>query len=121
MGSWRRTRRCAVRSVMQSKHKETYKIISWVEGGINMNGNTLDDNEKQKRYHRLAIENVAQDLHRSKESVMTLYGIVLTRYMRTARIKDFITPLVIKRVKELLNDDTPTSSIEGRRNRSSEF
>jgi len=86
-----------------------------------MDGKTLDDNEKQKRHHRLAIENVAQDLHRSKESVTTLYEIVLTRYMRKARIKDFVTPLVIKRVKELLRDDTPPSNIEGRRNRNSEF
>ncbi|HXY55536.1 MAG TPA: DUF3562 domain-containing protein [Nitrospirota bacterium] len=86
-----------------------------------MNGQTLDDNEKQKRNHRLAIENVAQDLQCSKESVMTLYEIVLTRYMRKARIKDFVTPLVIKRVKELLKDDTPPSTLEGRRNRNSEF
>jgi len=86
-----------------------------------MIGNALDDNDKRKRHHRLAIENVAQDLHLSKESVMTLYEIVLTRYMRTARIKDFITPLVIKRVKELLKDDTPPSRIEGRRNRTSEL
>ena len=86
-----------------------------------MNGNALDDDEKQKRHHRLAIENVAQDLHCSKESVMTLYGIVLTRYLRKARIKDFVTPLVIKRVKELLKDNTPPPNMEGRRNRNSEL
>jgi hypothetical protein len=83
--------------------------------------NALDDKQKQERNHRLAIENVAQDLHCSKESVMTLYEIVLMRYMRKARIKDFVTPLVIKRVKELLRDNTKPSAIEGRRNRNLEL
>ncbi len=86
-----------------------------------MNGYDRQDNDKEQRHHRLAVENVAQDLHRSKESVITLYEILLTRYKRTARIKDFITPLVIKRVKELLRDDSPTSDIEGRRSRSSDL
>ena len=86
-----------------------------------MNGNAPDDNEKLKRYHQLAIENVAHELQCSKESVMTLYEIVLTRYLRKARIKQFVPPLVIKRVKELIKDDTPPSAIEGRRNRNSEL
>jgi isochorismate synthase EntC len=84
-----------------------------------MTGNTLYDNEKEQRYHRTVVENLAQNLDRSVEGVNTLYKIVLTRYKRTARIKDFLSPLVAKRVKELLKDDTPLSDIEGRRSHSS--
>jgi hypothetical protein len=96
-------------------------IIPGQERREHMIKNALDDNEKEQRHHRLAVENVAQDLQRSKESVITLYEILLTRYKRKARIKDFITPLVIKRVKELLRDDKQPSTIEGRRNRTSEL
>jgi hypothetical protein len=83
-----------------------------------MTGNTLYDNEKEQRYHRTAVENLAQNLDHSVEGVNSLYKIVLTRYKRTARIKDFLSPLVTKRVKELLKDDTPLSDIEGRRSHS---
>jgi len=40
---------------------------------------------------------------------------VLARYKKKARIKDFLSPLVTKRVKELFRDNTLPSDIEGRR------
>ena len=80
-----------------------------------MKENALYENVAEQRRHQVAIENVAQDLRRSIESVNTVYEIVLARYKKKARIKDFLSPLVTKRVKELLRDNTLPSDIEGRR------
>jgi len=77
----------------------------------------LYENVAEQRRHQAAIENVAQDLHRSIEIVNAVYEMVLTRYKKRARIKDFLSPLVTKRVKELLRDHTLPSDIEGRRSR----
>ncbi|HTP04244.1 MAG TPA: DUF3562 domain-containing protein [Nitrospirota bacterium] len=82
-----------------------------------MKENALYENVAEQRRHQAAIENVAQDLRRSIESVNTVYEIVLARYKKKARIKDFLSPLVTKRVKELLRDNTLPSDIEGRRSR----
>jgi len=46
---------------------------------------------------------------------------VLRHYMKTARIKHFVSALVTKRVKELLKDTKLPSDIEGRRGHSREF
>jgi hypothetical protein len=81
-----------------------------------MEKKALYENAAEQRHHHAAIENVARDLHRSTESVNAVYEIVLTRYKKSARIKDFLSPLVTKRVKELLQDKTLPSDIEGRRN-----
>ena len=86
-----------------------------------MKENALYENVAEQRRHQVAIENVAQDLRRTIESVNTVYEIVLARYKKKARIKDFLSPLVTKRVKELLRDNTLPSDIEGRRSRSHEL
>jgi len=86
-----------------------------VVGRFIMKENALYENVAEQRRHQVAIENVAQDLRRSIESVNTVYEIVLARYKKKARIKDFLSPLVTKRVKELLRDNTLPSDIEGRR------
>jgi hypothetical protein len=82
-----------------------------------MKTTALYENIAEQRRHQAAIENVAQDLHRPIETVYIVYEMVLTRYKKTARIKDFLSPLVTKRVKELLQDHTLPSDIEGRRSR----
>jgi hypothetical protein len=74
-----------------------------------------------ERHHQAAVENLAQSLHRSRENVNTLYGIVLRHYKKTARINYFLSALVTKRVKELLKDNTMPSDIEGRRSHSEEL
>lgn len=86
-----------------------------------MKENVLYENVAEQRSHQVAIENVAQDLHRSIEIVNTVYEIVLARYKKKARIKDFLSPLVTKRVKELLRDNTLPSAIEGRRSHCQEL
>ncbi len=73
------------------------------------------------RHHQVAVENIAQSMNRSKSGVNVLYAMVLRHYARTARIKQFLSPLVVKRVKELMRDETLPADIEGRRNRSREL
>jgi hypothetical protein len=74
-----------------------------------------------EHHHQVAVENLAKSLNRSPEGVNALYVMVLRRYMKTARIKHFLTALVTKRVKELIKDTKLPSDIEGRRGRSREF
>jgi hypothetical protein len=80
-----------------------------------MSENVLYENVAEQRRHQAAVETVARDLHRSRESIHSLYEFVLTRYKKTARIKDYLAPLVIKRVKELLKNNALPPDIEGRR------
>ena len=86
-----------------------------------MNKRILKDIEAGPRYHEIAVENLAQSVHRPKERVATLYHMVLRHYSRTARIKYFLSALVSKRVKDLLRDTTPTADIESRRGHSREL
>ena len=86
-----------------------------------MNKNILRDIEAGPRHHEVAVENLAQSLHRPKERVTTLYHMVLRHYSRTARIKYFLSALVSKRVKDLLRDTKPTAEIESRRGHSREL
>jgi hypothetical protein len=86
-----------------------------------MENDALRDNEASPRQHQLAVENLAQTLNRSFVSVNTLYQMVLRHYKTHARIKNFLSPLVTKRVKEVLRDTTPPPDIDGRRSRSGEL
>lgn len=79
------------------------------------------DPESGKKQHRVAVENLARHMNKSVEGVNAVYGIVLRYYSRTARIKHFLSALVIKRVKELLKDDKQPSSLDGRRSRTREM
>ena len=74
-----------------------------------------------ERNRQFAVAQLAQSLHHHPGAVNTLYGMVLRHYTRTARIKNFLSALVAKRVKDVLRDDTPTSDIESRRGRSREL
>ena len=86
-----------------------------------MDNNSSRDIEASPRQHQLAVENLAQSLNRSINSVDILYQMVLRHYKKNARIKSFLSPLVVKRVKDVLRDTTPPSDIEGRRSRSGEL
>jgi hypothetical protein len=86
-----------------------------------MENNGLRDIDATPRQHQIAVENLAQSLNRSVDSVNTVYQMVLRHYKMQARIKYFLSPLVVKRVKEVLRDTTPPADIEGRRSRSREL
>lgn len=86
-----------------------------------MNNRILQDLETGPRQHQIAIENLAQSLNRPPERVTTLYQMVLRHYMRSARIKYFLSALVSKRVKDLFRDEAPTTDVESRRRHSREL
>jgi hypothetical protein len=81
----------------------------------------LSEAEPGPQHHQIAVDNLAKMLNCSREGVNAVYGLVLRRYMKTARIKYFLTALVTKRVKEVLRDTTPTTDIEGRKSHSREL
>ena len=95
--------------------------FGFFEEGLTMEKNALRDIEATPRQHQLAVENLAQTLNRSIDSVNTIYQMVLRHYKTQARIKYFLSPLVTKRVKEVLRDTTPPPDIDGRRSRSGEL
>jgi hypothetical protein len=74
-----------------------------------------------EHHHKVAIDNLAKSMNQSREGINILYAMVLRHYSQTARIKSYLSPLVIKRVKELLQDSRMPSDIEGGRRRSREF
>ena len=56
-----------------------------------------------ERLHLNDIEMIAMDTGISADEVRRLYNLVLKRFIRGARIKDFLPILVSRRVKHLLN------------------
>ncbi len=74
-----------------------------------------------EHHHKVAIENIAKSMNRSSEGINILYAMVLRHYSQTARIKNYLSPLVIKRVKELLKDSRLPTDIEGGRRHSRDF
>ncbi len=83
--------------------------------------NRLLERETGERHHAVAIENLAQSLHRSAAGVHSLYMIILNHYNRTARNKYFLSALVTKRVRELVREEKLPSDLEGRRGHRSEL
>lgn len=86
-----------------------------------MNDRILFERATEGRHHEVAVGNVAQLFNVAPESVKTLYNIVLLHYQKTARIKTFLSPLVVNRVMDLLRDDSLPTAIEGRRSHRSEI
>ena len=76
----------------------------------------------EERQHRSAIDQLTYDLHLSEPGVMYLYDFILKRYLRTARIRDFLPILVSRKVKDLLHEssggDQHPIDLDGRRGRS---
>ena len=62
----------------------------------------LYQNDAEERQHHAAISNLAEHLHHAEIGVRPLYEIVLARFNRTARIRDFLTVLVSRRVTDLM-------------------
>ncbi len=105
--------------MMEASHSEQTQI----PGGeaLSMSDKIPLQERTAERHHQVAVENLAQSMNRSIEGMNVLYAMVLRHYSRAARIKQFLSPLVVKRVKELMRDETLPTDIEGRRNRSREL
>ena len=87
---------------------------------------TIYKNESEMRQHQAAISQLAQNLHASEVGVKPLYEIILSRFNRTARIRDFLSVLVSRRVKDRLKEraggeDRPLTDFEARRSRMSDL
>jgi hypothetical protein len=63
---------------------------------------TLYDNETERRLHLNAVEMIALRAGASVEDVEKVYEIVLRRFKKLARVKDFLPILVSRRVEYLL-------------------
>lgn len=79
---------------------------------MNQNLETLDyksisdvlyEDENERKLHLNAVEVLAQRIGNSQEEVQRIYEIVLKRFKKGAKIKDFLPILVSKRVEYLLN------------------
>lgn len=62
----------------------------------------LYENENEIRQHQNAIEMIALRIGASIEDVERVYEIVLRRFKRLARVKDFLPIIVSRRVEYLL-------------------
>lgn len=60
----------------------------------------LYENESEKRQHLSAIHVLASTFGISEESVRHLYETELQSLIRHARVRDFLSVLVIRRLKE---------------------
>lgn len=62
----------------------------------------LYKNGIEKRSHLNAVKMLAGDFNISEEEITNIYEIELEKLNKEARIKDFLSVLVIRRVKEIL-------------------
>jgi hypothetical protein len=60
------------------------------------------DDAEDREMHRLNIERLAEEVHRTIQELAPLYENVLARMKRRARIHDFLSVLVTKNVKQIL-------------------
>lgn len=60
------------------------------------------DSELEEKRHMTAIRTLARDLGIPEDEIIRLYEVELYHLKEVARVKDFLSVLVIKRVKEFL-------------------
>lgn len=65
--------------------------------------NHLFDNESERKLHLNAVEMLVLRIGASQEDVERVYEIVLRRFKKVAKVKDFLPILVSRRVEYLLN------------------
>ena len=65
----------------------------------------IPGDEKEKRQHVSAINSISRETGIPDEDVTLLYEEILERYRSDARIKDFLSILVSKEVKDMLSNN----------------
>jgi len=68
-----------------------------------MNDLALYEDETEQKQHFSAIERLVKDMPSSEEEIRHLYEGVLKEFKSEAKIKTFLSILVSRKVKELLN------------------
>ncbi len=64
---------------------------------------TLYEDEAEQRQHSTAIQRLVRDVRSPEEEIRPLYEDVLKEFKSEARIKTYLSILVSKKVKELLD------------------
>jgi hypothetical protein len=68
-----------------------------------MNDLALYEDEAEQKQHFSAIQRLVRDVRSPEEEIRPLYEDVLKEFKSEARIKTFLSILVSKKVKELLD------------------
>jgi len=63
----------------------------------------LYEDEAEQKQHFRAIQRLVMDVRSPEEEIRHLYEVVLKQFKNEARIKTFLSILVSKKVKELLD------------------
>jgi len=63
----------------------------------------LYEDEAEQKQHFSAIQRLVMDVRSPEEEIRHLYEVVLKQFKSEARIKTFLSILVSKKVKELLD------------------
>jgi len=71
--------------------------------GEGMNDVALYEDEAEQRQHFSAIQRLVRDVRSPEEEIRLLYEDVLKEFKSEARIKTYLSILVSKKVKELLD------------------
>jgi hypothetical protein len=79
-----------------------YDLIPSASNGATMNKDYLYDNEKEKTEHIQAVRFLAENGGFSEEDVLAVYEQVLEGLRHEAIIKSFLTVLVSRRVRDIL-------------------
>jgi hypothetical protein len=114
-----------LRRLVLATEGQSYRLGNICDGET-MDQQTLYKNETEMRQHQAAISHLVQDLHASEVGVKPLYELVLARFNRTARIREYLSVLVSRRVNALMRAhmterNPPVSDFEGRRHGSADL
>jgi len=71
--------------------------------GEGMNDVALYEDEAEQRQHFSAIQRLVRDVRSPEDEIRLLYEDVLKEFKSEARIKTYLSILVSKKVKELLD------------------
>ena len=76
------------------------------------NANPLYANEAEKRLHANAINQLCQELSKSAENIRPIYEQVLSELKREAKIKDYLSILVARTIRESAKGNADTRASE---------
>jgi hypothetical protein len=67
-----------------------------------MDGISLYDNEGDRKQHLHAVEMLARDMQTPADRIIVIYERELSKIKTAAKVKDYLTVLVTRRVKDIL-------------------
>ena len=58
------------------------------------------ESEQERQQHRAAAKHLAREMHVAEDRVLEAYALELEQLQRAARVKQFLSVLAVKHVKE---------------------